>query len=330
MGFFATLGAGLSAAAGAAAPIAAPIISGLFGLKQQDKANQAVSQTNDVNSAIAQQNLQFQRENLDYQKALQQQIFQREDSSYQRTVNDMRQAGISPLAMNGTNGAGEAISTTALNNDYKDSSYMKQFPNHVESALNTYSQLVALKQNQAVNDAQIRKINAEADSQDIENRFQKLDFAHRLAKSIMEKDSLSADYVGKLRANEFARLQNIMQGYLNSDAQLKNKYNKYFNLNSDMTNNERAGSIALKMSGFDLYDNKKGDKNSDIASLFRDYLTGNASSSGYNKFYDLLESTGVPEKQRKSFEKALEKKKRGEKLNPLEALSVWLYEHGVW
>lgn len=75
--------------------------------------------TNLINKDIADQNLQFQRENLDYQKALQEQIFDREDTSYQRTVNDMRQAGLNPLAMNGTNGAGEAIATEPLHNDFQ-------------------------------------------------------------------------------------------------------------------------------------------------------------------------------------------------------------------
>lgn len=75
--------------------------------------------TNDVNKEIADQNLQFQRENFEYQKALQQKIFDREDSAYQRTVADMRQAGLSPLMMNGTNGAGEAIQTQPLHNDFQ-------------------------------------------------------------------------------------------------------------------------------------------------------------------------------------------------------------------
>lgn len=92
--------------------VASPVIGGLFGLKQVDMANQA-------NKDIAKQNLGFQRENLDYQKALQQHIFDREDTAYQRTVSDMRNAGISPLAMQGTNGAGEAISTTPMNNGYQ-------------------------------------------------------------------------------------------------------------------------------------------------------------------------------------------------------------------
>ena len=264
MGLLSAIGAGASAILNSG--IVPPVISGLFGLKQQDKANQAVNDTNSTNMAIAQQNLQFQRENLDYQKALQQQIFQREDSSYQRTVNDMRQAGISPLAMNGTNGAGEAIATTAMNNDYKDSSYMKQFPNHVESALNTYSQLVALKQNQAMNQAQIDKVNAETEGIKTENRFSSLDFANRLAKSIMEKNNYAADYVGKTRANEFARLQNIMQGYLNADAKRQSDYNSYFGLNPQMTPYERAASFALKFSGLNYRS-----KPDDIKKAFEDF-----------------------------------------------------------
>lgn len=77
------------------------------------------------NEETAEDNLNFQKDvfaqnqknwetNFDYQKALQERIFDREDTSYQRTVNDMRQAGLNPLAMNGTNGSGEAIATSPL------------------------------------------------------------------------------------------------------------------------------------------------------------------------------------------------------------------------
>lgn len=61
---------------------------------------------------IDQENLAFQQETFDYQKELQEQIFDREDNAYQRTVADMRAAGLSPLAMNGTNNAGEAIAVS--------------------------------------------------------------------------------------------------------------------------------------------------------------------------------------------------------------------------
>lgn len=82
--------------------------------------------TNETNKAIAEQNLAFQRENLDYQKALQQDLFNREDTAYQRTAYDMANAGLNPLTMSGTNGAGSVVSTSALNNDYQAQSTQVQ------------------------------------------------------------------------------------------------------------------------------------------------------------------------------------------------------------
>lgn len=265
---------GLLSAIGAAAgaltnsPVAGSIVSGLFGLKQQDKANQAVNDTNNTNMQIAQQNLAFQRENLDYQKSLQQKIFDREDSAYQRTVNDMRQAGISPLAMNGTNGAGEAIATSPLQNDYKDSSYMKQFPNHVANALQTYSQLATLKQNQDFNQAQIDNVNADTAAKNLENKFQSLDFARRLAKSVLEKQGMEYANKNHLLQNEQLRLTNIFQQYLNADAKRQSEYNTYFQLNPQMTPYERAASFALKYSGLDYKSSPK-----EIKDAFQKLLT---------------------------------------------------------
>ena len=78
--------------------VAAPIVqtaAGVAGAIDYNNTMRYMSdQTNATNKAIADQNLGFQRENLDYTKALQQQIFNREDSSYQRTVSDMRAAGL--------------------------------------------------------------------------------------------------------------------------------------------------------------------------------------------------------------------------------------------
>lgn len=83
------------------------------GIYSAYKSSQNQKSSNDSNEKISEANLKFQRENLEYQKAVQQKQWQREDTAYQRTVNDMRSAGMSPLAMNGTDNAGEVVSTTA-------------------------------------------------------------------------------------------------------------------------------------------------------------------------------------------------------------------------
>lgn len=92
-------------------------------LQQVESTNQMnrdiASETNATNREIAEQNLGFQRENLEYQKELQKQIFEREDTAYQRTKADMLAAGLNPLSMQGTNGAGEAIATSPMNNDFQ-------------------------------------------------------------------------------------------------------------------------------------------------------------------------------------------------------------------
>lgn len=91
--------------------------------------------TNETNRAIAEQNLGFQRENLEYQKALQQDIFAREDTAYQRTAYDMAKAGLNPLSMSGTNGAGSVVSTSALNNAYQAQSAQVQGYNAVGATM---------------------------------------------------------------------------------------------------------------------------------------------------------------------------------------------------
>lgn len=60
-------------------------------------------------------NLQYQKENRDYQMALQQQMFQREDTSIARRTKDLVMSGLSPVLAAGSGaGAGPAIATKAL------------------------------------------------------------------------------------------------------------------------------------------------------------------------------------------------------------------------
>lgn len=160
-------------------------IGGIFAsMRNTDKTNQA-------NKDIANQNIDFQRENLDYQKALQQQIFEREDSAYERTVNDMRTAGLSPLAMTGTDGAGQPIQTDAIHNDYQQQGYDL-------SAIATIAQSLSnLAYTSAETDklrSEARKANAEADKVIFGNNIDEF-FGKDLAR--INHDSAYLDLVRK-------------------------------------------------------------------------------------------------------------------------------------
>lgn len=64
-------------------------------------------------------NLAFQRENLEWQKQLQQQIFEREDTAYERAVSDAQRVGLNPMsiASSGGAGSGSVVPTTPLHSD---------------------------------------------------------------------------------------------------------------------------------------------------------------------------------------------------------------------
>lgn len=142
----------------------------------QDNANK-------VNREIAEKNYQLQARELEYQRALQQEIFNREDTAYQRTVSDMRKAGMSPLAMSGTDNAGEAISTTAPQYNYEhraDTTTPQILGSLIPQAISSVSNIASLR-NQA---AQNSLIEEQARKLRIENDYQEKNYA-----SIQDKQS---------------------------------------------------------------------------------------------------------------------------------------------
>lgn len=235
MGFLSALASAGSSILGSGAIPA--VIGGLFGSRDTDKTNQAnkdiASDVNSSNEAIAQQNLEFQRENLEYQKALQQQIFEREDTAYQRTVADMRNAGLSPLSMQSTNGAGEAIATNALNNDFRAQGYTAQKANTGEivasalgAGLSQLSEQIFQRDNLR---AQSRKTNAEAESMEIENLY----------KSNMLFEKLKGLRYGNTRMSQ--DMFNLAR---------KTDYESHFGIVDGMTEMERTAQILAKSLGF--------------------------------------------------------------------------------
>lgn len=107
---------------------------------------QIAQDTNAQNYDVAMQNLGFQKDLQEYNQALQQQIFEREDTAYQRTAQDMRSAGLNPLSMQGTNGAGEAIAMAPMENQYQaqQSSPMQAYqrPNQVQEFVSLASSVL--------------------------------------------------------------------------------------------------------------------------------------------------------------------------------------------
>lgn len=235
MGFLSALASAGSSILGSGAIPA--VIGGLFGSRDTDKTNQAnkdiASDVNSSNEAIAQQNLEFQRENLEYQKALQQQIFEREDTAYERTVADMRNAGLSPLSMQSTNGAGEVIATNALNNDFRAQGYTAQKANTGEmvasalgAGLSQLSEQIFQRDNLR---AQAEKTSAEAESIKIENLY---------------KSNMLFEQLKGLRFGNSRLFQDIFNQSRKTD------YEAHFGIVDGMTEMERTAQILAKSLGF--------------------------------------------------------------------------------
>lgn len=147
----------------------AAIAGGLIGAGSA-KRNQ--ERANAINREYAEKNYQLQAKELEYQHALQQQMFDREDTAYQRTVADMRKAGMSPLAMSGTNNAGEAISTTAPQYNYEhraDTTTPQILGSLIPQAISSVSNIASLRNQAAQNsliEEQARKLRIENDYQE--------------------------------------------------------------------------------------------------------------------------------------------------------------------
>lgn len=183
---------------------------------------------NKTNKEIAEQNLNFEREKFDYDKALQQEIFQREDTANQRTVNDMRLAGLNPLNMQGTNGAGNVVATSAPHNDFQMQS--TQALQLMDTIFNSALQAKATQSNNSLQSANANLLDAQAENQRIKNRY--------------EESILAASVIGSRYDNQQKYWNNI---------NTKNNYllNRAFGWTENMPDWMKQSSSRL---GFRIFD----------------------------------------------------------------------------
>lgn len=264
MGAFLTALGALGGVAAAALPsVVSSGISSLADMRNTDKTNQ-------MNKDIANQNLAFQRENLDYQKALQQQIFEREDTAYQRTVEDMRAAGLSPLSMSGTNQAGQAIQTQALNNSFQAerSHAGENFGQSLYEAANFLgTEASRIAERDSIR-AQAEKTEAETEAQKIQNKYldQQLKLANlnaQLSARGLEWDNLDKGTKNKYLDDIYnyqaiqgkqksvgLSIDNFAKSLNAENSMLKANYNRGFGIVDGMTDKERTAAILLHNIGF--------------------------------------------------------------------------------
>ena len=191
--------------------------------------------TNAANNRIAAQNLSFQKENLEYQKDLQQQIFNREDTAYQRKVNDLIAAGINPaVAATGSgSNAGSIVNTQALHNDMRYQA--PQF--NIGSLIDTFKslkQIASIEEQTNVAKQQAdylsslkKKADAETNKIVFDNDFFSKTKEDRLKKFAFETDILQYQKDMLSRQNDlnkigynFALGNSVMNNFTSSNAPL--------------------------------------------------------------------------------------------------------------
>lgn len=218
------------------------VATGLFNLQATDRANAAnktmTRETNALNKEIAEQNLGFQRENLEYQKALQQQIFEREDTAYQRTVDDMRAAGLSPLSMQNTNGAGEAIATNALNNGFQ----AQQAPS-AQSAAGAFDSLTTVLENAAQRELQRDSIEVERMKANAQAALTEAQAEAQRIQNEYLRDKYHLENVNMNLRNQGLSWENLFHGDDYDRRRKQNEYMARFGLVDGMTDKERIAAI---------------------------------------------------------------------------------------
>lgn len=171
------------------------------------------------NKTSSDRNYELQKENFDYQKALQQQIFQREDTAIQRRRADLEAAGLNPnLAAGSGAGAGSVVSTTV---PQKDSSWV----NKMKFNLDFFNAIEDMRQKRL--QTQILKENKTVAQNDATASAYYRDMAHLNSLAMQRQDQLGQILYryqsGLISDEELQNYENFLKPYVNSNLNSDNQ-----------------------------------------------------------------------------------------------------------
>lgn len=163
--------------------------------------------TNKKNEEYADQANEFTREQFDYNKQLNAELMAREDNAYQRAVVDAQRAGLSPLVVSGTGGAGAGGTVSQSN-------LSMQSPNLQAPQLeaNTFMDAMRSFEDQSM---QQRSLDAQSKSQDKQLSFENqklcatLDAQNEMLDKQLEAASQTQDR--ELADRQVARIEQAKQ-----------------------------------------------------------------------------------------------------------------------
>lgn len=213
-----------------------------------------------INSGVNNQNLAYQKENLDYQKALQQKIFEREDTAIQRRKNDLIKAGFNPyVSMNGNGaGSGAVVSTTPQHSSFDSSPIQNAISQAPGAFVDMARSLEALKQDK-LNTAYMKMDN-------ISKGFDLTDYKYWLINNYgyYDDDGWFKVMTFDPFKSDFGMSPDIFRKYKNSSLAWNNREADY--LNADLSRD--TYTYRLKMAKFDAL---TAEYNSEIAKVKRDF-----------------------------------------------------------